>query len=70
MGKARFLAVARVENYSIYNKEDKDSDKSGTVLVPRASIMYDLTPYLQTRLGFSRGYRAPQIFDEDLHVNT
>lgn len=70
VGKARFLAGARVEHYSIDNKEDKDSDKSGTVLVPRASIMYDLTPYLQTRLGFSRGYRAPQIFDEDLHVNT
>ncbi|MDU1891180.1 MAG: TonB-dependent receptor [Dysgonomonas sp.] len=70
VGAAKFLAGARVEHYSIDNKEDKDSDKSGTVLVPRASIMYDITPYLQTRLGFSRGYRAPQIFDEDLHVNT
>lgn len=32
--------------------------------------MYDITPYLQVRGGYSRGYRAPQVFDEDLHVNT
>ncbi|MDR1714762.1 MAG: TonB-dependent receptor [Prevotella sp.] len=69
VGKAKFLAGARVEHYSINDKQT-DSDKSGTVLVPRASIMYDLTDYLQTRLGFSRGYRAPQIFDEDLHIET
>lgn len=69
VGKAKFLAGTRVEHYSINDKQT-DSDKSGTVLVPRASIMYDLTDYLQTRLGFSRGYRAPQIFDEDLHIET
>lgn len=69
VGKAKFLAGARIEHYSINDKQT-DSDKSGTVLVPRASIMYDLTDYLQTRLGFSRGYRAPQIFDEDLHIET
>ncbi|EGK00900.1 TonB-dependent receptor [Dysgonomonas gadei] len=69
VGKAKFLAGARVEHYSINDKQT-DSDKSGTVLVPRASVMYDLTDYLQTRLGFSRGYRAPQIFDEDLHIET
>ena len=69
VGKAKFLAGARIERYSINDKQ-ADSDKSGTVLVPRASIMYDLTDYLQTRLGFSRGYRAPQIFDEDLHIET
>lgn len=69
VGKAKFLVGARVEHYSINDKQT-DSDKSGTVLVPRASVMYDLTDYLQTRLGFSRGYRAPQIFDEDLHIET
>lgn len=69
VGKAKFLAGARIEHYSINDKQT-DSDKSGTVLVPRASVMYDLTDYLQTRLGFSRGYRAPQIFDEDLHIET
>ncbi len=67
--KFKFLAGARVEHYSVDDKQ-ADSDKSGTVFVPRASVMYDITSYLQTRLGFSRGYRAPQIFDEDLHIET
>lgn len=69
LGKAKFLAGARVEHYSVDDKQ-QDSDKSGTVFVPRVSVMYDLTSSLQTRLGFSRGYRAPQIFDEDLHIET
>lgn len=69
VGKAKFLAGARVEHYAINDKQS-DSDKSGTVFIPRASIMYDLTSYLQTRMGVSCGYRAPQIFDEDLHIET
>lgn len=69
-GRAKFLAGARFEHYSIDNKQAEGSDKSGNVLIPRASIMYDLTRYLQTRIGVSRGYRAPQIFDEDLHIET
>ncbi|MFT4224598.1 TonB-dependent receptor [Dysgonomonas sp.] len=69
VGKTKFLAGARIEHYSIDDKQ-ADSDKSGTVFVPRASIMYDITPSLQVRAGFSRGYRAPQIFDEDLHIET
>lgn len=69
VGKVKFLAGARVEHYSVDDKQT-DSDKNGTVFIPRASVMYDITPYFQTRLGFSRGYRAPQIFDEDLHIET
>jgi len=69
VNKFRFLAGARIEHYSVDDKQT-DSDKSGTVFIPRASVMYDITPYLQTRVGVSRGYRAPQIFDEDLHIET
>lgn len=69
VNKFRFLAGARVEHYSVDDKQN-DSDKSGTVFIPRASVMYDISSYLQTRLGVSRGYRAPQIFDEDLHIET
>lgn len=69
-GKAKFLVGGRIEHYSINDKQSDGSDKSGNVLIPRGSIMYDITPYLQSRLGYSRGYRAPQIFDEDLHIET
>lgn len=69
-GKLRLLAGARFEHYSVNDKGPQDSDKSGNVFIPRGSIMYDVTDYLQARLGISRGYRAPQIFDEDLHIET
>ncbi len=69
LGKFRLLAGGRLDHYSVDDKVH-DSDKSGTVFVPRASVMYDLTSWLQTRLSYSTGYRAPQIFDEDLHIET
>jgi outer membrane receptor for ferrienterochelin and colicins len=32
--------------------------------------MYEIWQPLQLRLSYSQGYRAPQIFDEDLHIET
>lgn len=69
-GKLKVLAGARLERYSISDAQDSKLDKSGNVFIPRANLMYDITRYLQVRGGYSRGYRAPQVFDEDLHVNT
>lgn len=69
-GKFKLLAGARLERYSISDRQDSKLDKSGNVFIPRANLMYDITDYLQVRGGYSRGYRAPQVFDEDLHVNT
>jgi outer membrane receptor for ferrienterochelin and colicins len=40
------------------------------VAVPRISVMYQALPYLQIRAAFAQGYRAPQAFDEDLHIET
>lgn len=68
--KFRISAGARIEHYSIDDKQSNAGNKSGNVFIPRASIMYDIIPELQTRFAFSRGYRAPQIFDEDLHIDT
>ena len=45
-------------------------DKSGNVLSPRLTLKYDLIPAMQLRASYSQGYRAPQIFDEDLHIET
>jgi outer membrane receptor for ferrienterochelin and colicins len=61
----------RVEQYRIEDYAHPENGvKRGMVLVPRLSIMYNATPWVQTRLSYSQGYRAPQIFDEDLHVET
>ena len=76
--KFKFLAGVRLEYYDVNNKvknvvegiEYDNEPKSNLVFIPRANIMYDILPYLQARVGYSSGYRAPQIFDEDLHVET
>ncbi|MCG8699146.1 MAG: TonB-dependent receptor [Bacteroidales bacterium] len=45
-------------------------DKTGNVFSPRVSLMYNILNDLQTRVTYSQGYRAPQIFDEDLHIES
>jgi outer membrane receptor for ferrienterochelin and colicins len=38
------------------------------VAVPRLNVMYEPAAGLRLRAGFAQGYRAPQAFDEDLHI--
>ncbi len=63
---------ARLDAYKVTNEakkaDDKNADQDGVAFVPRVSLLYDATPELQLRGSFSQGYRAPQIFDEDLHI--
>jgi outer membrane receptor for ferrienterochelin and colicins len=40
------------------------------VFVPRLSAMLDLTESLKMRGSLAQGYRGPQAFDEDLHIET
>ena len=40
------------------------------VPVPRLSAMYTLAEGLKLRGSYAQGYRAPQAFDEDLHLET
>jgi outer membrane receptor for ferrienterochelin and colicins len=39
-------------------------------LVPRAVVKYELYENVQIRSSFAQGYRVPQAFDEDLHIET
>ncbi len=47
---------------------DKHSKLDDPVVSPRATLKLDPKEWLQLRTAFSTGFRAPQIFDEDLHV--
>ena len=60
----------RFDHYRITDRAKNDEQKGGNVFSPRVSIMYEVIPPLQARLSYSQGYRAPQIFDEDLHIET
>jgi outer membrane receptor for ferrienterochelin and colicins len=69
MGNFSVSAGLRADYYSI---EDylSNSDISNTVLSPRLNILYGLNNNIQTRISYAKGYRAPQVFDEDLHIET
>lgn len=40
------------------------------VLSPRLTLLYKPTRALQIRGGYARGFRAPQAFNEDLHISS
>lgn len=62
---------ARFDNYTILDLTNEgNNDKTGNVISPRLSVMYNFLPWLQTRLSYAQGYRTPQIYDEDLHIET
>lgn len=50
--------------------EVQEQNRVLPVAVPRISARYQLLPDWQVRIGAAQGYRAPQAFDEDLHINT
>ncbi len=60
----------RLDHYKIIDNAKNTEAKKGNVFSPRISLMYKLFPSLQAHLSYSQGYRAPQIFDEDLHIET
>ncbi len=60
----------RLDSYHIDDLLWKSERVSGNVLSPRISILYHANENLQFRTAYARGFRAPQIFDEDLHIET
>ncbi|TYA73979.1 TonB-dependent receptor [Seonamhaeicola marinus] len=69
------LIGARLDNVKVdgfYTIQDiaRTSDVSETVLSPRLTILYNFTKSLQFRGGYARGFRAPQAFNEDLHISS
>jgi outer membrane receptor for ferrienterochelin and colicins len=70
MKKVILTAGLRFDHYQISDKTQAGSEVKGNVLSPRVSLLYNVASHLQMRAGFARGFRAPQIFDEDLHIET
>jgi outer membrane receptor for ferrienterochelin and colicins len=68
--KLKISAGARFDHYQIEDRSKEHSDISGNVLSPRLTLKYDIKEELQARVSYSQGYRAPQIYDEDLHIET
>lgn len=73
--KFTILAGGRFDNVNINGLYDLDvesfeDNKKLSVFVPRISLMYEINSYLKARTSYSQGYRSPQAFDEDLHIET
>lgn len=49
---------------------NRQSKMNASSFSPRLTILYDLTNELQFRGGYARGFRAPQAFNEDMHVSS
>lgn len=68
----RFKTTAglRYDHYRIFDEQNPDNEVTGNVISPRITLMYDISEHMQARVSYANGYRAPQIFDEDLHILT
>lgn len=49
-------------------RADKHNLIDHLILSPRVNLLYKPNDHVQARLTFSTGFRAPQAYDEDLHV--
>jgi outer membrane receptor for ferrienterochelin and colicins len=58
-GKIKFLIGARADKHNLIDK---------VIISPRANVLYKITNDFSARLTYSKGFRAPQAFDEDLHI--
>ena len=47
---------------------DKHTMVATPVVSPRLNVRYAPTDHLALRVGYASGFRAPQVYDEDLHV--
>lgn len=70
LNRLKLTLGARFDQYDIKDEENNTGDKSGNMLSPRINMLYDINDKLQARFSYSQGFRAPQIFDEDLHIET
>lgn len=55
-------------SFLIGGRFDKHNLIDHVIFSPRANIRYNPTDDINFRLSYSSGFRAPQAFDEDLHV--
>ena len=56
-------------NFVIGGRFDKHNMMEKIIFSPRANLRYSPIEDIGLRVSYSSGYRAPQAFDEDLHID-
>ena len=64
----KFLFGIRADYYNINDQYNEGNNVSGIVVSPRTNLLFDLFKKYQFRLSYAKGYRAPKIYSEDLHI--
>ena len=62
--------ISNVDGFYSVVGVDRSSDVNLGVFSPRATLLYQINDHLQFRGGYARGFRAPQAFNEDLHISS
>jgi len=62
--------ITQVDGLYEIQEIKRESDADLGVLSPRLTLMYNFDESLQLRAGYARGFRAPQAFNEDLHISS
>ncbi|MEO0734884.1 MAG: TonB-dependent receptor, partial [Bacteroidota bacterium] len=62
--------VSRVKGFYAVVGEERTADVDLGVFSPRITLLYKFNQYLRFRGGYARGFRAPQAFDENLHISS
>ncbi len=73
--KLTTLLGARLDNVMVdglYRVEtiERSSTVTQTAFSPRLTLAYKLNEVVKFRGGYARGFRAPQAFNEDLHISS
>ncbi len=56
-------------SFLIGGRLDKNNLVDNLIFSPRGNIRYNPNENMNFRISYSKGFRAPQLFDEDLHVD-
>lgn len=73
--KLTALLGARLDHQHVKSDYNYPNDtlaynRTFIVPVPRIALMFDANKYLKMRASYAQGYRTPQAYDEDLHIET
>uniref|UniRef100_UPI0026ED2FAD TonB-dependent receptor plug domain-containing protein n=1 Tax=Mesonia mobilis TaxID=369791 RepID=UPI0026ED2FAD len=64
------LDHVNVEGHYNIQQVNRTSNIDQTVLSPRLTLLYNFAKNWRLRGGYARGFRAPQAFNEDLHISS
>ena len=56
-------------SFLVGGRLDKNNMVDNLIFSPRGNIRFNANENINFRVSYSEGFRAPQLFDEDLHVN-